>query len=51
MTRRFQDHEFAVRDLPVHVLADRKRGDHVLAALQDERRYRDLRQGRPGCRK
>ena len=26
----------------MHVLANRDRGDHVLAALQDERRYRDL---------
>ena len=38
----FKNHKFAVRHLLVHVLADRDRSDHVLAALQDERRYRDL---------
>src|SRR3954463_6081981 len=43
MARRFHDHEFAVRDFPVHILANRERSDHILTALQDERRYRDLR--------
>ena len=43
----FRIDEFAVRHLPVHVLADRERGDHVLTALQDERRYRDLRKVGP----
>src|SRR6185312_6588081 len=42
VARRLQDHEFAVRHLLSHVLADCKRSNDVLTALEDQRRYRDL---------
>src|ERR1051325_7316126 len=47
MARRLQNHEFAVRDLPVHVLSYRNGGDNVFTALQNQGRYRDFREVGP----
>ena len=44
MARGLENDEFAVRYLPVHIVADCHGGDHILTALENEGRDRNLRE-------
>jgi hypothetical protein len=44
MPRGLKHDQFAVRYLPVHIVADCHGGDHILTALENEGRDRNLRE-------